>query len=331
MSSYSNRFLVALGASASIHLLVLWVWIVMLTLNVITGRATKAPPPPLKQQVAVLKLIEPPKPRPRPSTFVETDSSQESKDKPKDSSYYSDRSTKAAQPKAETEKSDKPKLEGKQDKVMSTANIPLPQPTPPPPPEPPKPQIDLQKNLAPEPEIKPEPKPVANSVGPKKSDLAMVTKEPQPKSEAAKPPAPPKKDPTEQKLAALKPERIIPETEKKMDGGVSREDIKAIEVTGTVFGAYDRRLISAVKTRWLALLEQYTIPGERSGQVSLKFHLNADGSVSELVVAENSAGDILAIYCQKAVTDSAPFGPWPDELKDMVKRNYRELNFVFYY
>src|ERR1051326_5083769 len=284
MSLYSKRLLIAVLASLGIHCVIgLEVPAVVKFLPPITGPESALPKSKPQQQVAVLKLIEPPKPRPKPATFVETDSSQESKDKPRESNYYSDRSTKAAQQKAETEKSDKPKLEGKQEKVMSAANIPLPQPTQQPPPEPPKPQIDLQKNLAPEPETKPEPKPAPHTVGPKKSDLAMVAKEPQPKSDAAKPPTPPKKDPTEKKLAALKTERIIPETERKMDGGVSHEGIKAIDVTGTAFGAYDRRLISAVKTRWLALLEQYTIPGERNGQVSLKFHLNAGGSVSALV------------------------------------------------
>jgi hypothetical protein len=56
-----------------------------------------------------------------------------------------------------------------------------------------------------------------------------------------------------------------------------------------------------------------------------------DGSVSQLTIAESTAGDMLALYCQKAITDSAPYGPWPDDLKDMVKRNYREWQIVFYY
>jgi protein TonB len=191
----------------------------------------------------------------------------------------------------------------------------------------------LQKNLAPAPESKPPPKVKENTVGPEKTQLAMVTKESQPKPETAAPPKPqpPKAELKPQPPAPPRAERIVPEAESKSHTGVSREGIKAIDVTGTKYGEYDRRVIAAVKTRWLLLLEQYTIPGERAGQVSLRFHLNADGSVSELVVAENSAGDILGFYCQKAITDSAPFGPWPEELKDLVKRDYRELNFIFYY
>jgi hypothetical protein len=90
-------------------------------------------------------------------------------------------------------------------------------------------------------------------------------------------------------------------------------------------------MIAAVKARWIALLEQYTIPGERVGHVAVKFHLNRDGTVSEFAVAENTAGDILALYCLKAIRDSAPFGEWPQELKDLVKRNHREVQYVFYY
>jgi hypothetical protein len=330
MNPYYRRFLVAFGASVSIHLLVMEVWFVLVTLNLITGRVPRIPPSLPKQEVPVLTLLEPPRPRPRPMTFVETDSSQESTEKPKEAQFYSDRSTKAAQTKPAEKPGDKPKLEGKQDKVMSSAPVPLPQPVPAPPAQPP-PAPDLRNTLAPSPEPKPAPRPKENTVGQKPTELAMLTKEPAPHPSPPKPPAPPKKETTQARLAPRQTERIIPENESRTDSSVSREGIKAFDVAGTPFGSYDRRLIAAVKTRWLALLEQYTIPGERIGQVSLRFHLNEDGSVSELSVAENTAGDILALYCQKAITDSAPFGPWPAELKDLVKRNYRELNFVFYY
>lgn len=323
MSSYGIRLLIAFAGSIGIHLLVLEVWFVMSTLNVITGRAPKRPEiqPP---EVPVLALVEP-REQPKPKTFVETDSLVESPVDPKESDFYSDRSSKAANPNPDLAKlGDKPMLEGKQDKVHSTANVPLPQPFVGEVPEA-KPEPKPQKELHAEPAAKPqreEPK-----IGPDKTELAMLTEGMAPKQQAPQP-RPAKQ---EARLAPPPSERIIPEAESKTRTSASREGIKAFDVTGTKFGEYDRRLIAAVKSRWLALIEQYTIPGERSGQVQLRFHLNQDGSVTELIVADNTAGDILALYCQKAVTDSAPFGPWPEELKALVKRNYRELNFVFYY
>jgi outer membrane biosynthesis protein TonB len=323
MNRYSKRITIAFVASLGIHFIV-WVEVpaVMAMLNVITGRVPPKPPM-VKNEVPVLKLIEPKRP-PRPTTFVETDASQESQEKPKESKFYSDRSSLAANPKADQTSTDNtPKLEGKQDKVPSTANVPLPQLAKS---ETPKPE-EVPK---PEPEKPPAPKPNPSATGPAKKDLAMLTKDALPKPEPPKP-AKPKTDPGEAKLNIPPQERIIPEQESKMKGGAARDGVKAFDVTGVIYGEYDRRLIAAIKTRWIALIEQHTIPGERSGQVAVRFHLNVDGTVSELSIAESTAGDMLALYCQKAITDSAPYGPWPDDLKDMVKRNYREWQIVFYY
>lgn len=313
-----------------VHLLVVEVWFLMSTLNVITGRALDLqkklpnPPPP---EVPVLTLLE--MPRPKPMTFVETDPRQESKEPPKDSSLYSDRSTRAAQPKpSEKDEGDKPRLEGEQEKVLSTANVPLPKPLPAPPlpseSVPPKPETPAPEAADPKPKGRQE------TQGGARTDLALLSREPgRPATE--KPPPAPAAEPKQARLTTPPSERIIPEAEMKTRTSSSKEGIKAFDVTGTKFGEYDRRLIAAVKSRWLALLEQYTIPGERAGQVALRFHLNSNGTVTELAIAENTAGDILALYCQKAVTDSAPFGEWPEELKNAVKRNYREFNFIFYY
>lgn len=329
MNSYHTRLLFCLAGSAGIHLLVLEVWFVMATLGTIFPQPDRKQEETIaKLEVPVLTIVEPPKPK----RFVETDSRVETREAPKDSELYSDRSSKAANPNPGPEaKGDKPKLEGKDSRILSTEDVPLPVPLelvqPLAPPGPPQPEKDLQKELAPKPEPKPKPKPK-----PDKTELAMRGKEPERKESADKPK--PTAKPAEQKQARLAPpatERVIPEAESKTRSSVSNEGLKAFDVTGTKFGDYDRRLIAAVKTRWMALIEQYTIPGERSGQVALRFHLYDDGTVQELTVAENTAGDILALYCQKAVTDSAPFGEWPEELKTLVKRRYRELNFIFYY
>jgi len=327
MNRYAKRLWLAFFASVGIHLILLEVWAVMLALHVMTGRSTPKPPPP-KIVVPVLTFIEPKK-QIKPMTFVETDSTQASQQVPKDSKYYSSQSSLAANPKPGSQNADNtPKLEGSQDKVPSTANVTLPQPVPTPDQageERPKPE-----KAAPQPETKPTKKPDDGSVSPEKKQLAMLTKEAQHKTEPAKPPKP-KTEVTETKLVIPKTERLIPEAESKTDGGVSREGPKAFDVTGVLYGEYDRRLVAAVKIRWLALVDQHTIPGERSGQVTIRFHLNDDGSVTELAIAETTAGDMLALYCQKSITDSAPFGPWPDDLKNLVKRNYRELSFTFYY
>jgi len=65
--------------------------------------------------------------------------------------------------------------------------------------------------------------------------------------------------------------------------------------------------------------------------VTLRFHLNYDGSIADMKVLENTVGDVLGYVCQKAVTDPAPFSPWPGEMRRLIGENYREITFTFYY
>ena len=65
--------------------------------------------------------------------------------------------------------------------------------------------------------------------------------------------------------------------------------------------------------------------------MTLHFYLLADGSVKQMEFKENSAGEILGLFCQKAVVDSAPFAPLPENLQMLIGHDPREVNFTFYY
>jgi hypothetical protein len=70
---------------------------------------------------------------------------------------------------------------------------------------------------------------------------------------------------------------------------------------------------------------------DRTGKVMLRFHLNYDGTITEMTVLENTVGDLLGYVCQKAINDPAPFKPWPEDMRRLVGQNYREITFTFYY
>jgi len=65
--------------------------------------------------------------------------------------------------------------------------------------------------------------------------------------------------------------------------------------------------------------------------VTLRFHLNYDGRITDMEVLENNVGDLLGYVCQKAIEDPAPFAAWPSDMRRMVGMNYREITFTFYY
>jgi TonB family protein len=102
-------------------------------------------------------------------------------------------------------------------------------------------------------------------------------------------------------------------------------------VKATPFGAYDAAFIEAVTQRWYDLLDSRQFSMDRSGKVTLRFHLNYDGSITDMQVLENTVGDVLDYVCQKAVTDPAPFASWPSDMRRIIGENYREITFTFYY
>ena len=53
--------------------------------------------------------------------------------------------------------------------------------------------------------------------------------------------------------------------------------------------------------------------------------------ISDMMVMQNTVGDLLGYVCQKAVMDPAPYAQWPTDMRAMVGLDYREITFTFYY
>ena len=104
-----------------------------------------------------------------------------------------------------------------------------------------------------------------------------------------------------------------------------------LDAKATPFGVYDAAFISAVESRWFALLDNMSYDGYRRGRVVLQFRLNSNGYITEMKVVENNVGETLGLLCQKAVQDPSPFDKWPKEMRLLVDKDYREIQFAFYY
>ena len=112
--------------------------------------------------------------------------------------------------------------------------------------------------------------------------------------------------------------------------GVARIGVDAFNVEASPFGEYDQKMVRAVQSRWYALIEKYAIY-ERSGTVTITFALREDGTAQNLQRSENSVGELLASFCEKAILDSTPFEPFPDRLRLLLGNQPREASFTFYY
>jgi hypothetical protein len=223
---------------------------------------------------------------------------------PPKAKYYSSQNSLAANPEANRDKP-VPKINGRQTDVPKTETVPKP---------------DFNKLMpAPQPVAREQPQPMVTPGG-----LTLAS----PKELQQTPPRP---RTIAEALAQSKPNRA-PGVAMQQAGGVRNQQLStSLDVKATPFGAYDEALVEAVTQRWYDLLDSQKFALDRTGKVALRFHLNYDGTITEMTMMENTVGDMLGYVCQKAINDPAPFKPWPDAMRREIGANYREITFTFYY
>ncbi len=300
----------------------------------------------------------PEKKREEAQRFMETDASQVTGEKPKDAKYYSDKSTVAANPMNPTGKEgETPYLAGKETRAPSAVDVPTPSGVSQPlivqrgspgaaasaakPAPPASPQV-AQATPSPQPKAPEQPKEVAPQ-GLKMVEEEKLAMAPKPavqpeivnggpvpeQSEALASPGAPAV-PTVTTEPGTPGREIVARKAKLTAMGISRAGVAAFNVAESPFGAYDKKIIKAVQSRWYALIDRFGMY-ERAGQVTVHFELLDDGQVQAMQVTENTAGQILALFCEKAIIESGPFDSLPDNLRALVGKEPREASFTFYY
>lgn len=252
-----------------------------------------------------------------PTIFV--DVSQAAADAPKEAKYYSDKNSRAANPDAEID-SNQPKLTGTQKEVPKTEDTPRPvkaKPTPPTTPQAPAESKPATENT------------LANTLHPgalqpgKPADTDLPEQTPKP---------PEQKRIRKVREALAQQSSQLPGLQMQQEGGVRRRALtSSLDAVATPFGAYDRAIIEAISQRWYDLLDSQQFALDRTGKVTIYFHLNPDGSVSESKIVGNDVGDVLGYICLESIEQSAPFGKWPPDMRRMIGANFREITFTFYY
>jgi outer membrane biosynthesis protein TonB len=293
------------GASSSLltHLLAFGLWISGGAAFLAMHR-TAFDPLKDRQQAANRTNPEP------PTIFVEVTPEQATPDAAPDSKFYGVANARAANPDP-TVDTQQPKIEGTQDKVPKTFDTLRPQP-------------EVQPEPPSQPDPEPEPKPEPAPKPPDPGELAVSQEDPK------KPAEPPKKPRPRTLVEARVQQGIIAGPKMRQDGGVRRRGAVSFDVRATPFGAYDAAVIAAIQQRWYDLLEESAI-APRSGKVVVEFTMHYDGRVTDVRVVEQEVGEILALYCRKAISEPAPYAPWPSDLRRMIGKDYREVRVTFYY
>lgn len=259
----------------------------------------------------------PPTPSEPPLAFVEVNPSFATPEPPKEAKYYSSQNSKAANPVA-TIDSNIPKITGKQQEVTKTEDAPRKfdklQPTPAPAKE-----TQQEEHARPKPPV---------------GELAMAKPETilHPDNGNAEHTRPR----TLAEAKARQPSELMPGQKMKQEGGVRRRlEISTLDAKATPFGAYDAAFIAAVQQHWYDLLDSMNFSYDRHGYVVLQFHLNYDGTITDMQVVDDTVDPtldgVMGFLCQRAVNEPAPFERWPREMRLQTDKNYREIQFTFFY
>jgi outer membrane biosynthesis protein TonB len=300
-----NYLLIGFATSVAIHVLFIVLWLVV-SMVLFAAHLAAMERLKVKEQEEAKRAQQEP-----PLMFIEVLPEQAVAEPPKDAKFYSSANAVAANPDVQIDTTT-PKVEGSQDKVAKTFDTLRPSP----------PKEVLQPT--------PKPEPTESEARPKEppGDLALAKPNPEPK------PNEPEKRQRPRTIVEAKMQQGITVSPKlKQEGGVKRNRISAsFDTKATTFGAYDAALIAAVQQRWYDVLDENENNfAPRPGKVVIEFRLHPDGRVSDVKVAEQDVGDILALYCRKAIADPAPYAPWPGDMRRSIGKDYRDIRFTFFY
>ena len=236
---------------------------------------------------------------------------------PKDTIYYSDKNSRAANPDA-TVDSNQPKLDGTQKNVPKTEDTPRLtklQPSP----------SESQSQPQPQPQTPPSSPLNMGDVKSAKSQDTTPAPDATPTQTTLRPRT------LKEAMRQMRPDQL-PGRQMQQNGGVRRQQVwSSLDAKATPFGDYDRAIIEAVTQRWYDLLDSRRFALDRTGRVILHFRLRSDGTVEELTFLANDAGTTLGYVCEESIMEASPFAKWPPDMLRMIGEDYRDITFTFYY
>jgi outer membrane biosynthesis protein TonB len=286
------------------------------------------PPDEAPPELTMMDLSRAPEKEKNPQ-FVETDTSKESAEKPKEQTFESNANSLAASQAPPSGDLPLPSQNGKDLPVrdLETHDFSLqtqgstPQPQLPPPSD-----------------LKPSPPP-ATSPTPDPEQLAMLTSTPPPPIKAPDETQP---SPTPESVQSVAPPAPRPQPEApassykaqkqqtRIAGSISNRGPSSVNAVGTPLGRYQKMMYDAVGARW------YQHTHERQDLISigttrLTFTIDRGGKVNNLRVIENTANETFANICLQSVQE-LKLPPIPEEIVSTIPSEglQQELTFVLY-
>ena len=294
-------------------------------------RLRKTEDAPQVRQITSLKRLPPPPPQvavPPDSRFVDASGLQESKNVDPRTALESDRNTAAA---SKVITGTDPTLggqEGKKDDSLTMRNSQFSPNQASPPPAAAAP-ARLSPTAPP-----PKPKPAPSPALPKPQDQTKVIPGPGTPIEKASTDTPPDAKPDQNQDAtpptpsaaqaaadasdsssAMAPPPDIFRDRSAVSGGAQLGQDASFASMATAFGRYQHKLYLAIGSRWNLRIQQ-TMAQIGVDRVVIRFHVNPDGSISDLDVVQGNPNSMLSVVSADSIQQSSNLiGPFPDDLK----------------
>ncbi len=112
--------------------------------------------------------------------------------------------------------------------------------------------------------------------------------------------------------------------------GTQNIGVLAYNARWSEYGEYLQRLIDAVDAQWNRILNRSSYYPPGGSLVKVVFKLNDKGEVIEIVEVEGDGGEVGKRLCVSAITERAPYGEWPEDMRSALGTE-QELTFRFFY
>ncbi len=112
--------------------------------------------------------------------------------------------------------------------------------------------------------------------------------------------------------------------------GTSNIGLNAWDAKWSNYGQYLQKLIESVQIQWERILTESQVYPTSGTMVTVKFQLNKEGEISQILSVEGTAGNQAEKACTSAITSRAPYGPWTDDMIAVLGES-QELTFTFFY
>lgn len=96
------------------------------------------------------------------------------------------------------------------------------------------------------------------------------------------------------------------------------------------YGAYLQKLIETVQIQWERILIESRVYPVGGTHVSVRFRLDKEGKIAEILNVEGTAGEQAKQACISAITSRAPYGPWTEDMIAVLGEQ-QDMTFTFYY